>query len=135
MRWAILVLTVLAGCDSPGFGFSAAEVTRIDAGGHAFSLRRSGNVVQAIRTNFVRRPDINLIGRDAELAIERTYGCRVTKMRGDVALMVAQLDCERAPRDGDWARWVKPRRSLASCLGHISSGQAGRRKEIDLVCF
>ena len=135
MRWCLIFVMCLMGCDSPGIGYGAAEVTRVEIGGNRFSLRRTGDVVQAIRTNFVRRPDINVIGQDAEVAIERTYGCRVAKMQGDVALMVAQLDCKRALRDGDWARWVKPRRSQVSCLGDVFSSSSGRGDQFEVTCF
>lgn len=135
MRWILLASLLLFGCDSPGLGCAGAEVTRVEVDGNRFSLRRSGDVVQAIRTNFVRRPDISLIGYGAERAIEATYGCTVTKMRGDVALMVAQLDCDRALRDGDRARWVRPKRSQLSCLGDIFSSGPSGREEIEFTCF
>lgn len=135
MRWILLGICFLAGCDSPGIGYSSAEVTRVSVGENSFSLRRSGYVVQAIRTNFLRRPDILIVGQGAEQAIEQTYGCTVTKMRGDVALMLAQLDCTRTPKAGEWARWVSPKRSQVSCLGNVFAGTSGARQDFDVTCF
>jgi hypothetical protein len=135
MRWVILSCCVLVGCDSPGIGYSAAEVTRVQVGDSMFSLRRSGDVVQAIRTNFLRQPDMNLVGRDAEVAIERTYHCPVTKMRGDVALMVAHLNCDRSVKPNEWAKWIRPRRSQASCLGDIIARSSGSGYVVDVTCF
>ena len=121
------MICVLAGCDSPGLGYQGAEVTRLEIEGYSFSIRRKGNVAQVIRTNFLRRPDIDHIGRVAERAIETTYGCHVEKMSGDVALMVGLMDCSRGASPQVWATWVRPKRSQMSCIGHFFSA-----KDIDV---
>lgn len=133
--FSVLFAMILAGCDGPGPGFSRAEVTRVSAGENQFSLRRNGNLVQIIRTNFARRPDIAVIGRQAELLVEATYGCPVIKMSGDVALMVGQMDCDRPLRSGEWARWVRPKRSQVSCLGDVFGSGNGRFLDAEFRCF
>lgn len=136
MRGLIIVLCVaLFGCDSPGPGFSGSPVTRVSHGGYDFSLRRSGSFVQIIRTNFLRRPDIDLIGTSAEHVVEAQFGCPAVKMRGDVAMMVAQIDCSRAIVPGQSAKWVAPRRSVSSCVGQIFGSTGGSRADFEVTCF
>lgn len=136
MRGLIIVFFIaLLGCDSPGPGFSGSPVTRVSHGGYEFSLRRSGSFVQIIRTNFLRRPDINLIGSSAEHVVEAHFGCPAVKMRGDVAMMVAQIDCSRAVVPGQSAKWVAPRRSVSSCVGQIFGSTGGSRADFEVTCF
>lgn len=136
MRAALVIcLLCLMGCDSPGLGYGQATVTRVQHGGNHFTVRRSGVLVRIIRTNFLRRPDINKIGRDAESVVEDLYGCPVTTMTGDVALMTAKIDCSKPLVPGQRARWVKPRRNKVTCLGDLLSTSDLGRETIEFSCL
>lgn len=121
----IICIVILAGCDSPGVQYAGQPVMRVEAMGQQFSLRRRGDRVEIIRTTFDPRPDIGRIGAAAERIVKATYGCPVQTMQGDVALMVADLDCTRPVRAGDTARWVCPERRSFGVLGFYKSGGGG----------
>ncbi len=51
-------------------------------------------MVQVIRVSAEYAPRLSQqLGRRAEIAVERTYGCPVDRIRGDAAMMVAYLKC------------------------------------------
>lgn len=116
MRRALVILIFLAACDSPGPEFMSAERSEVTVNEMRFALRRRSDRVVAIRRNFVARPDIAVIGRAAETAIEQYTGCTVLTMQGDVAQMIAEIDCTTPPDSGNWARWVTVRRVKAGNL-------------------
>lgn len=136
MRFVIgLVLCCcLLGCASPSPEFMDGASSRHQIGENQFSVHVKADRVQAIRTNFAKRPDIRLVARQAELAIEAATGCPATHIYGDVALMEARIDCTKPLKDGDWAAWSKPRRSGLRCAGYGDPSRWGDWTNIKLDC-
>lgn len=88
----ILLVLLLAACDSPGPDFGALPGTRVTVDGSTFSVRRRGNTAQAIRLNIERRAGIMARGF---IAIEQATGCEVRPgtLTGDPAVIYARLSC------------------------------------------
>jgi len=88
----ILVVLMLAGCDSPGPGFGALPGTRVTVKGSTFAVRRNGGTAQAIRLNAERRD--GGMARGAR-AIELGTGCQIRPgtLSGDPAVVYARLSC------------------------------------------
>lgn len=93
MRW-FLFLAVLTACDSPSLEFQCAPVTRTNVDGMTFSVRVIGERAEAIRTSQAFLPREGKILQNAEAAITKVSGCRVTKLDGDQAIQRATLDCK-----------------------------------------
>lgn len=89
------LLMLLAACDSPAPAMMGADATRITVEGVDFTVRVRGERVEAIRTNMMPNPSIGSVYPRALQAMEAVSGCRVIEysLRGDVAVMRADLDC------------------------------------------
>lgn len=106
MRWffpiSLIAQVALAACNAPSMHFAGIEPQRITVQDSTFDLRRktdSRDLVQVIRVNPEYAPRLSQqLGRRAEIAVEETYGCPVSQIRGDAAVMVAYLKCH-APDD------------------------------------
>lgn len=89
-----------AGCSAPALHFDGIAPLRVTVQGSTFDLRRRKgrwDMVQLVRINAEFAPRLSQqLGRRAEIAVERTYGCPVRQILGDAAVMVAQLDCGAA---------------------------------------
>jgi hypothetical protein len=125
MRKVILLVVLLGACNTPGIGFHGRPVVQTTVEGSTFDLRRNGDLVQAIRVNRERRPRIVEIAARAEQAIETQYGCAVTKIGGDVAVLTAKLDCDRPWRIKERATWVKGRSRHLDCTATRETGWRG----------
>ena len=92
----VTLLLLLAACDSPAPAMMGADATRITIEGIDFTIRVRGERVEAIRTNMMPNPSIGTVYPRALQAMEQASGCRVIEdsLRGDVAVMRADLDCE-----------------------------------------
>lgn len=85
----------LSACDMAGHGFRGLTATRIQIGEMHFTMRAAGDQVEAIRTNTMARPRMDRVSFLAGSAIEAMTGCRVHKIGGDVAVVLAELKCPR----------------------------------------
>lgn len=91
----LLLLVLLAACDSPAPALMGTDATRITIDTVEFSIRIRGERAEAIRTNMMPNPSIGSVYPRAVQAIEQVSGCRVIEdsLRGDVAVMRADLGC------------------------------------------
>lgn len=95
----LLVLTLVA-CDTPGPGFRGIDPVRISVGESRFDVRVDGTRAQAIRVNMEWAPRPAAVAPRAVAAIEQVSGCRVARLDGDQAVILAKLECgtDTAPR-------------------------------------
>lgn len=94
MRFTVLIaLGLLAACDTPSPAFYGAPAHRISMGGSDFIIRIKGLRAEAIRTNAEWAPRMAAVAPRGVAAIETVSGCKVAKLKGDQAMMVARLDC------------------------------------------
>lgn len=89
----LLVGLGLAACNAPGPAFQGIDPHRIAVGGAVFDVRVDGRDAQAIRRNAEWAPRLAAVAPRGILAIEHVSGCRVARIAGDQAVMIAQLDC------------------------------------------
>ena len=96
MKNAVLpLILLLAACDGPAPAMMGADATRMSIDGVDFTIRIRGDRAEAIRTNMMSNPSIGSVYPRALQAMEEVSGCRVRQdsLRGDVAVMRADLDC------------------------------------------
>ena len=94
MRGFIMSLSVaLAACNTPTTPFRGAVAQRISVEGSTFDVRLRGDLAEAIRINMQYAPRLCPIEGRAATAMALVSGCRVTRVTGDQALMLGQLDC------------------------------------------
>lgn len=98
MKWlALFAALTLAACNNPSMHFAGIEPVRVTVMESTFELRRRQDrwdLVEAIRINAEYAPRLSQqLGRRAEIAIERTYGCPVDEIWGDATKMLAILKC------------------------------------------
>ena len=129
------VCMALFACDSPSPAFLHANASKHMVGGNQYSVYVTETQAQAIRTNFATRPEMRIIARQAETAIEVASGCSVTEIHGDVALLTGQLDCTKRPVAGEWAEWKTPRKRGLRCQGESIASNWGDWRNISLDCF
>ncbi|MBJ3764224.1 hypothetical protein ILP92_15860 [Maribius pontilimi] len=96
MRWIIL-LALLAACDSPSLRFRDAPATRVSVDGSVFSVRVKGERAESLRLSRERRPRVGATLARAEAAIGQASGCQVKRIDGDQAIQRATLDCAGQP--------------------------------------
>jgi hypothetical protein len=97
----LLLLVVLAGCDTPGPGFRGVAPVRVSLGESDFDVRVKGLRAEAIRTNMQWAPRMAATAPQGVAAIEAAAsGCRVDTLTGDQAMMQARLDCGHGPPPG-----------------------------------
>jgi len=91
---AIILLTVVSACNSPGPHFRDLPATRVAIEGSVFDVRVRGELAEAVRVNGEYAPRLGPIhGRSAQ-AMEAVSGCRVTEVRGDQAQTTGILECK-----------------------------------------
>lgn len=93
MRYLLLCLGLLAACNTPGPGFRGVPATQVTVDGSVFDVRVRGNTAEAIRTNRQYAPRPGPIETRARLAISQVSGCRVSRLKGDAAVIHARLAC------------------------------------------
>lgn len=89
----LLLLLCLAGCDSPSLAFAGAPAARVSVQGSEFTVRWRGERAEAARTSREFFPSRSRTRAKARRAIEVVTGCAVRKIRGDVAVQIARLEC------------------------------------------
>ena len=101
MRWS-LILLFLAACHAPGPHFKGVPSTRVTVAGATFDVRVKGTLAEAIRTNVQYAPRLGRLADAGRRAVVEVTGCEVTKITGDQAHLLAELDCgESAARRPD----------------------------------
>lgn len=94
MRVSVLILCgMLMACNTPGLGFRGVAPVRATAGQSRFDVRVDGTRAQAIRLNREWAPRFLSVATRGAAAIAEVSGCRVVRIRGDQAVMLADLDC------------------------------------------
>lgn len=91
---AILLLTVLSACNSPGPHFRDLPATRVTIDGSVFDVRVRGELAEAVRVNGEYAPRLGPISGRAAQAMSAVSGCHVTEVRGDQAQVTGILECE-----------------------------------------
>jgi hypothetical protein len=94
---ALAVTAGLAACDSPSPWLDGQQAT-VSQGGMTFGIHWRGDYAEAYRTNFMVRPRLSEVARNAALAIEQATGCKVrpATVKGDHAIITARIDCKGA---------------------------------------
>lgn len=88
-----LGFSLLAACGGPSSYFRGIAPVRVEKGGAAWNVRQRGRLAEAVRINPQYAPRLGQLAIPAQQAIEQATGCRVTRLRGDAAMVVARLDC------------------------------------------
>lgn len=96
---AIIGLFSLAGCDTPPPEYRGIAGQRITVGQSTFDVRQDGTRALALRINSEWAPRPEAVMPRALVAIEKSTGCRVTRMDGDQVLIEARLDCGGGARE------------------------------------
>lgn len=127
MRYVFVFAVLLMGCDTPSPAFKGAEVQRITVGQSTFDIRLRDNRAEAIRVNSEWAPRLAAVEPRARAAIEKVSGCEVKRLRGDQAMMVADLKC------GKEAVPLPPQAPL-TCELDGAPRVLGEEVYLDLVC-
>lgn len=83
----------LAACDVAGPGFHGGEKVVREYDGSRFTMRRQGNVIEAIRTNPEMLPRFQPVARRAGIAAQIETGCKADWVVGDPSMMWIGLSC------------------------------------------
>ncbi|WP_294608637.1 hypothetical protein [Roseovarius sp.] len=119
--WTLLPL--LAACNTPGQEFRGIDPVRVSIAQSTFDVRVDGTYAQAIRLNREWAPRFEAVAPRGAAAIQKVSGCRVTRLWGDQAVMLARLDC------GAGAPPLPPGPAYYCELDHIHGAYA------DLICL
>lgn len=90
---ALLLICVLAGCDTPSPHFRGIEPVRVEVEGSVFAVRVKGRLAEAVRVNTQYAPRMGPIAGRAAEAMRQVSGCDVYEVRGDQALILGVLEC------------------------------------------
>lgn len=96
MRAFLILLLLLAACDTPSRHFHGVDPMRIEVDGSQFDVRVRGQLAEAIRVNPEYAPRFGPIRGRAAFAMARASGCVVREVSGDQALALGKLECEGA---------------------------------------
>lgn len=96
-RLGVIGFLLCAACHSPGPQMQDVPATKVVVGADSFDLRRQGPYMQAIRRNLRGIPRMDQVARNAEHAMEKTSGCDVAWLVGDVAVLLGGMQCKGAP--------------------------------------
>ncbi len=121
-KMVAFMLLALAACNTPGPDFRDVAATRIKIDQSVFDVRVRGVRAQAIRLNAENAPRLAAVGPRGVYAIEKVSGCRVRRLDGDAAVMLAWLDCgqplQPLPPSIEyecWLDWVYDRFADLTC--------------------
>ena len=96
MKYVFVFCVLVMGCDMPSTAFLGVEAQRITVGQSTFDVRVKNNRAEALRLNSEWAPRLAAVEPRARAAIEKVSGCKVARVRGDQAMMVADLQCGAA---------------------------------------
>ena len=95
MRVGLSVLLCgLLACNTPSPYFQGLTAQRVTVEGSTFDVRVRGRLAEAIRVNPQYAPRLGPIEGRAAVAMQLVSGCEVSKVTGDQALLLGQLDCD-----------------------------------------
>lgn len=89
-------MVLLAACDTPSRAYQGVPASRVSVDTSVFDIRVKDNRAEAIRVNAEWAPSLKSIEPRAVAAIEQASGCKVKRLRGDQAMMIADLKCKGA---------------------------------------
>lgn len=90
---ALLLLAILAACNTAGPHFRGLPATTVTVDGSTFDVRVSDRLAEALRTDPGYAPRFGPIRYRAAKAMELVSGCTVKEVRGDQAVATGILDC------------------------------------------
>ncbi len=123
MRGLVAIfMAALAGCNTPGPEFRGTDSVRVQVGRSLFDVRVDGTRAQAIRINPEWTPRLEAVAPRGAAAIAQVSGCRVARIWGDQAVMVAEIDC------GEGTASLHGGHAYDCELDHIHGGYA------ELIC-
>ncbi|APG45755.1 hypothetical protein PhaeoP97_00304 [Phaeobacter porticola] len=89
----LLLVLPLVACDTASPHFRGQALQRITVDGSVFDVRVRGTLAEAVRINPQYAPRLGPIRMRAAHAMELASGCMVSRVLGDQAVLVGQLDC------------------------------------------
>jgi hypothetical protein len=89
----LILLFMLAACDTAGPHFRGLEAKTVTVDGSTFDVRVRGELAEAIRTNAEYAPRFGPIRARAGRAMAIVSGCEVKEVRGDQAQALGILRC------------------------------------------
>jgi len=96
MRCLFVLLLMLMACDTPSRDFRGSPAQRVTVGPSVFDVRLMNGRAEALRLNSEWAPRLSAVEPRARVAIEAVSGCQVIRLRGDQAMMIADLKCDDA---------------------------------------
>ncbi len=93
MRYWVLTMVLLVACDTPSRAYKGVPASRVSVDTSVFDIRIKDNRAEAIRVNVEWAPSSKSVETRAVAAIEKVSGCKVKRLRGDQAMMIADLKC------------------------------------------
>jgi hypothetical protein len=95
----LLLLLLVAACDSTTPAVARWPSARVEVGGTVFGVHWRDDRAEAYRLSGPSRPFAAVASR-ATVAIEGVSGCAVHEIGGDPAIVTAELDCGGAAARG-----------------------------------
>ena len=89
----LMLMALLAACNTAGPHFRGLPATTVTVDGSTFDVRVNGRLAEALRTNPEYAPRFGPIRHRAAKAMELVSGCTVKEVRGDQAQATGLLDC------------------------------------------
>ena len=89
----VLILLLLAACNTPGPHFRGVPAVRVAVSGSVFDVRIREDLGEAIRVNAQYAPRFGPIAGRAKAAIASVSGCDVYEILGDQTYALGKLDC------------------------------------------
>ena len=109
--FALLLVVLLAACNTAGPHFRGLPATTITVDGSTFDVRVRDDLAEAIRTNTEYAPRFGPIRERAGRAMAMVSGCEVKEVRGDQSQATGILKCDKGPR-----RRVRPTPVDIDCI-------------------
>lgn len=98
MLRSLLILLLLAACDSPAPGMAGGRSVRVSRGGHDYAVHLVGDRVEVIRFGWAPAAERDAIRAQMVALIPEVSGCAADplSLRGDSGEIRARLACARA---------------------------------------
>ncbi len=93
MRRMLVLFLLLMACDTPSRDFRESPAQRVTVEDSVFDVRLMNGRAEALRLNSEWAPRLSSVEPRARVAMEVVSGCQVIRLRGDQAMMIADLRC------------------------------------------